>query len=423
MVCRAAFFQATRCGGGIIFRTMLRRTILGTAPAVLLAGTRRPWREVEAMLANGDFKGRLSVDDLPTPALLVDLDALDANIARMAEHCKAKNRALRPHGKTHKCPEIAKRLIAAGAVGACAAKLSEAEAFAKGGVGGLLITTAVIGAHKIERAVRLARSKPDTIFCLDNAQNAADLNAAAKSAGVKLNVAIDLYVGNRTGIKTGAPAVALAQAIAGQSNLRLAGLQAYAGHASHRNGFEARRTLSREAMQPAVEARRAIEAGGIACPMLTGGSTGTYNIDCEIDGITELQPGSFLFMDIDYARIGGADGPVFRDFKHSLTVLTTVVSKPSDSEVVVDGGLKAFSTDKPFPPEARGMDGVVFSWGGDEHGKLNLARASKALNVGDRVEFVVPHCDPTVNLYDRMYGVRGRQVELSWAVAARGMSQ
>jgi D-serine deaminase-like pyridoxal phosphate-dependent protein len=402
---------------------MLRRTLLGSAPAILLAGARRPWREVEAILASGDFKGRLSVDDLPTPALLVDLDALDANIARMAAHCKAKNLALRPHGKTHKCPQIAKRLIAAGAVGACAAKLSEAEAFGKGGVGGLLITTAVIGEHKIERAVRLARLKPDTIFCVDNAQNAADLNAAAKSAGVKLNVAIDLYVGNRTGIKTGEPAAALAQTAAKLGGLRLAGLQAYAGHASHRNGFEARRALSREAMQGAVETRRKIEASGIPCPMLTGGSTGTYNIDCDIDGITELQPGSFVFMDIDYARIGGADGPVFRDFKHSLTVLTTVVSKPSDSEVVVDGGLKAFSTDKPFPPEARGIDGVAFSWGGDEHGKLNLAKASRTLNVGDRVEFVIPHCDPTVNLYDRMYGVRGRQVELSWAVAARGMSQ
>lgn len=396
--------------------TMLRRTILG------LAAT-RPWREVERILEGGTFQGRLSVDDLPTPALLLDLDALDANIARMAAHCKATGRALRPHGKTHKCPEIARRLIRAGAIGACAAKLSEAEVFARNGIGGLLVTTAVIGPRKIERAVSLARLKPDTIFCVDNEANAQDLNAAARVAKLKLNIALDLYVGNRTGIATGQPALTLAQSVTKLDNLRLAGLQAYAGHASHRKGFDERRSLSRTVMQTAVDTRRLLESSGIPCPLLTGGSTGTYNIDSGIDGVTELQPGSFLFMDVDYARIGGADGPVYRDFRHSLTVLTTVVSKPSATEAVVDGGLKAFSTDKPFPPEARDIDGIAFSWGGDEHGKLNLAKASKDLNVGDRVEFVIPHCDPTVNLYDRLYAVRGQQVEAAWPISARGMSQ
>ncbi len=402
---------------------MLRRTLCALAPAVLLPGAVRPWREVERLLESGNFQGRLSVDDLPTPALLIDLDALDANIAKMAAHCQAKGRALRPHGKTHKCPDIARRLIRAGAVGACAAKLSEAEAFARHGIGGLLVTTAIIGPHKIERAIGLARLKPDTIFCVDDPRNAADLNDAARAARLRLNLAIDLYVGNRTGIPAGQPALALAQSISKLPNVRLAGLQAYAGHASHRNGFEARRALSRTVMQTAVDTRRLLETQGIPCPLLTGGSTGTYNIDSDIDGVTELQPGSYLFMDVDYARIGGSDGPVYRDFRHSLTVLTTVVSKPSGKEDVVDGGLKAFSTDKPFPPEARGIDGLVFSWGGDEHGKLNLTGASKPLNLGDRVEFVIPHCDPTVNLYDRLYGVRGRQVELSWKIAARGMSQ
>lgn len=409
--------------GGIIFGIMLRRTLFAFAPSLLLGQTRRPWQEVERMLESGDFLGRLSVDDLPTPALLVHLDALEANIAKMAAHCKAKQRALRPHGKTHKCPEIARRLVAAGAVGACAAKLSEAEVFAQGGVRGLLVTTAVVGRHKIERAVRLAARQPDTIFCVDDARNVADLDSAAREANVRLNLAIDLYVGNRTGIRTGEPALALARTIAKCGNARLAGLQAYAGHASHRNGFEARREMSRTIMQTAVDTKRLIEADGIPCPLVTGGSTGTYNIDSDVDGVNELQPGSFVFMDIDYARIGGPDGPVYRDFQYSLAVLTTVVSKPSATEVVVDGGLKAFSTDKPFRPEARGIEGMEFSWGGDEHGKLNLAKASKTLDLGDRVEFVVPHCDPTVNLYDRIYGVRGKQVETCWPIAARGMSQ
>lgn len=397
--------------------------MFGLAPSVLLAGTRRPWREVDRMLKSGDALGRLSVDDLPTPALLVDLDALDANIAKMVAHCKSKRRALRPHGKTHKCPEIARRLIAAGAVGACAAKLSEAEAFSRGGINGLLVTTAVIGQHKIERAVQLAQLRPDTIFCVDDARNIAELDDAARQAKVRLGLAIDLYVGNRTGIPVGQPAGELAQRISRLKNVRLAGLQAYAGHVAHRTGFEARRELSRKAMESAIGTRRLIEASGVPCPLLTGGSTGTYNIDCDLEGVTELQPGSFLFMDIDYARIGGSDGPVYRDFRHSLTVLTTVVSKPSATEAVVDGGLKAFSTDKPFPPEAKGILGIGFSWGGDEHGKLKLDGASQPVSVGDRVEFVVPHCDPTVNLYDRMYCVRGKQVVAVWPISARGMSQ
>lgn len=393
------------------------------APAILGAAPRRPWAEVERMLTNGDFTGRLSVDDLPTPALLVDLDALDFNISKMVAHCKSTGRALRPHGKTHKCPDIAKRLIASGAVGACAAKLSEAEEFARWGVKGILLTGAVIGQHKIERAIRLARRNPDTIFCVDHAANVRDLDAAAKAAGLRLNLAIDLYVGNRTGIATGAPALELARFISKTGSERLAGLQAYAGHAAHKLGFEARRELSQGIMRTAVETRRQIEADGIPCPWLSGGSTGTYNIDTGVDGVTEIQPGSFLFMDLDYARIGGKDGEVYQDFQFSLSVLTTVVSKPSATEAVVDGGLKAFSTDKPFRPEARGIEGISFSWGGDEHGKLDLTKSSRAVEVGDRIEFLVPHCDPTVNLYDRIYGYRGKQVELAWVIAARGMSQ
>lgn len=393
------------------------------APSLLLANTKRPWAEVEAMLAAGNVQGRLSVEDLPTPVLLVDLDALEANIAKMVAHCRAAKRALRPHGKTHKCPEIAKRLVAAGAVGACAAKLSEAEVFARDGVRGLLVTTAVVGRHKIERAMRLAKLAPDTIFCVDHARNVEDLDEAARAAGIRVNVAIDLNVGNRTGIALGAPAVELAKGIDLKRHLRLAGLQSYAGQASHKQGFAERREMSRGIMQAAAETRRQVEASGIECGLLTGGSTGTYNIDSEVEGVTELQPGSFVFMDIDYARIGGHDGPVYQDFAYSLRVRTTVVSKPSKTEVVVDGGLKAFSTDKPFRPEAQGIEGVAFAWGGDEHGKLDLSKASKSLEVGDAVEFVVPHCDPTVNLYDRIYGVRGQQVEVAWAIAARGMSQ
>ena len=377
-----------------------------------------------------------SLDEVPTPALLVDLDALDANIAKMTSYCRDQKRGLRPHGKTHKCPEIAKRLIRAGAVGTCAAKLSEAEVFAREGVRGILVTTAAIGRLKVARAVALASRQPDTIFSVDDAANVREISEAAaamKGKALTVNVAIDLYIGNRTGIRPGEPALELARVISKLKNVKLVGLQAYAGHASHKQGFEARAQLSRDFMGQAVETRRLLERSGIACPMLTGGSTGTYNIDTKIDGTTEMQPGSFLFMDVDYSRIGGADGnAVYRDFQTSLTAITTVVSTPSGADVVVDGGFKAFSTDKPFPPEAirvwrdgapRPFGGVTFSWGGDEHGKLNMAQATSPLKVGDRVEFVVPHCDPTVNLHDRLYAHRGSRVEAVWPISARGMSQ
>src|SRR6266849_3766615 len=384
------------------------------APPVLRSASKkrgRTYAEVEKILAKGDVKGKLTRDDLPTPALMLDLDAFEFNVAKMTNYCSDHMRALRPHGKTHKCPEIAKALIREGAVGACAAKISEAEVFAANGVGGLLVTTAVIGKQKIERAVRLSSQRHDTIFSVDNAQNVRDLNDAAGAAHIKMNVAVDLFIAGRTGITPGEPALGLAQIIATLPNLKLIGIQAYAGHASHVIGWEERRKVSQTAMARAVDTARLFEKSGIECPLLTGGSTGTYNIDSDIKGITELQPGSFMFMDVDYGRIGGKDGPVYRDFQNSLSVLTTVVSKPSDSLAIVDGGLMAFSTDKPFTPEAKSIAGIGYTWGGDEHGKLDVTKASAAVNVGSRLEFIIPHCDPSVNLYDRIYCLRGDNVE------------
>jgi len=330
-------------------------------PAVLRPSTAkrgRTYAEVEKILAKGDVKGKLTRDDLPTPALILDLDAFEFNVAKMASHCKNYGLALRPHGKSHKCPEIAKALIRAGAVGCCAAKLSEGEVFT-----------------------------------------------------------------GRMGIMPGEPALGLAQLISTMPNLKLSGIQAYAGHAAHVIGWDERRKVSQTAMARAIETSGLFQTHGIECSLLTGGSTGVYDIDSDIKGITELQPGSFIFMDVDYGRIGGKDGPVYQDFRNSLSVLTTVVSKPSDSLAIVDGGYKAFSTDKPFTPEAKGISGIGYSWGGDEHGKLDVAKASAPLNVGTRLEFIIPHCDPSVNLYDRIHCLRGDSVEAVWKIAARGMSQ
>jgi D-serine deaminase-like pyridoxal phosphate-dependent protein len=396
------------------------------APAVLKSSTATRgyrWAEIEEMIERGDVSGKLTKDDLPTPALLLDIDAFEFNVSKMARHLKERKRSFRPHAKTHKCSAIAKALIRAGAVGVCAAKISEAEVFARDGVKGLLITTAVIGRRKIERAVRLADRRSDTIFCVDNEQNIRDLNDAARVARLKLNLAVDLLVAGRTGVQPGEPALRLAKLITSLPNVQLAGIQAYAGQASHAVGFENRRKVSEEAMGPAIETRRLFEGKGIECLLLTGGSTGTYNIDSGIDGVTELQPGSFIFMDLDYNRIGGADGPVYRDFQNSLSVLTTVVSRPTEELAIVDGGLKAFSTDKPFMPAAKNREGIEYSWGGDEHGRLKTRNASAPVNLGDRIEFIIPHCDPSVNLYDRIFCLRGDRVEAVWRISARGMSQ
>ncbi len=363
----------------------------------------------------------MSRDEIPTPALLIDLDALDWNIAKMAAHLAQRGRGFRPHAKTHKCHEIARRLIAAGAAGISVAKLSEAEVFAAAGIRGLLVTTAVIGSDKIRRAVGLCNLAPDTIFCVDAAENVRDFDEAAKAGGVVVPLAIDLYFG-RTGILPGEPAAQLAELIASLPHVRFAGLQAYDPTASHTTPFEARHRRTHETMACAVETARLLEQRGIPCPMVSAGSTGTFNIDADLDGITELQPGSFLFMDMDYGRIGGPDGTAYAEFKRALSVITTVVSTHGLT-AIVDGGYKAFSCDRPFTPEPVDLPGVSYAWAGDEHGRLDLTNSRQEVKLGDRIEFIPPHCDPTVNLYDRYYVLYGDRVEDVWPITARGMSQ
>lgn len=369
---------------------------------------------------SGATKAKLR-GDVPTPALLLDLDAFEDNINKMASHLKARNKAFRPHGKTHKCPEVAKALLRAGAIGCCAARLSEAEVFAEFGIPGLLVTTAVVGRDKIARAVALANKAPDTIFVVDNEQNLRDINDAAGKRNEPIKLAVDLFFG-RTGIAPGQPAVELAQVIDRLPNVTFVGLQSYDGAAAHTTPFDARSARTTTTMGKAVETKAMLERAGIRCPLVTGGSTGTYRFDSENPGITELQPGSFVFMDMEYGMIGGPDGSEYRDFKNSLTVVTTVVSRPAGM-AIVDGGYKAFSTDRPFTPQPVGIDGATYWWAGDEHGRLDVTNASRDLKVGDRVEFIPPHIDPTVNLYDSIYALRGERVEAVWPVAARGKSQ
>ncbi|HEV8584693.1 MAG TPA: DSD1 family PLP-dependent enzyme [Methylomirabilota bacterium] len=363
-------------------------------------------------------------DEIPTPALLLDLDRFERNLERMAKHVRAAGKNLRPHAKTHRCPEIARRQVAAGALGVACAKLGEAEVMVRAGVRGLLITTEVVAPSAIRRLMRLQAEAPDTMVVVDNAENVEALARAADEDHVILEVMIDIDVGNRrTGCQPGDAAVALGRDVARRPTLRLRGLQGYAGHCAHVMGWAQRREASLAAMKPLMDTRARFEAEGLPVEIVAGGSTGTHDIDVELAGLTELQSGSYCVMDIDYRRIGGrGGGESLTSFEMALTVATTVVSVPTRERAMVDGGLKAFSTDKPFPPESVERPGVEYGFAGDEHGRLTVTDPSRAPRLGERIEFFPPHCDPTMNLYDRVWCVRGPAVEAVWDIAARGRS-
>jgi 3-hydroxy-D-aspartate aldolase len=390
---------------------------LALGPSVRLAGAPIGYSgaELERRLANGQS---ITKSDLPTPSLLLDLDAFEANVARMAAHAQKAGIALRPHAKTHKCVEVAKRQIAAGALGVCVATIREAEAMVAGGLRGLLITSEMVGVEKISRLVELTRQRPETMSVVDHPAHARQLSAAAAAAKVTLNLMIDIDPGGRrTGIAPGDPAKALAREISQLPHLALRGIHSYAGPSSHVAGYDARRTHSHQAMAPAIATLAALRQEGLPLEILSGGSTGTYNIDPDLKAMTELQVGSYVFMDVDYRRIGGRSGAVYDDFRPALTVLATVISKNYRESATVDAGFKAFATDRRFGPELKDVTGVEFGWGGDEHGILKLVNPSRAIELGDRLEFIVPHCDPNVNLYDRIIATRGDRVQAIWPIA------
>jgi len=362
-------------------------------------------------------------DEIPTPALLLDLDRFERNLARMAAHVRRTGKHLRPHAKTHRCPEIARRQVAAGALGVACAKLGEAEVMAAAGVRGLLITTEIVAPIALRRLMRLVAAAPETLIVVDNAENVAALGRQAAANGVVVNVLVDVDVGNRrTGVAPGEPALALARAVAGEPALRFRGLQGYAGHCAHVVGWDTRRQASLGALGPLMETRARCERAGLRVDIVAGGSTGTWDIDVELPGLTELQSGSYCVMDLEYRRIGGRSDALLTEFEMALTVVATVVSVPTRDRAMVDAGLKAFSTDKPFPPEPVERPGIEYGFAGDEHGRLTVTDPSRAPRLGERIEFFPPHCDPTINLYDRVYGVRGERVEAVWEIAARGRS-
>lgn len=401
-------------------RFLAQSAALAPAGYIARAGGVEPdKRDEDGRMSYGDLIGQ-PIAELPTPALMIDLDIFEKNLATMAGSLRGRKAKLRPHGKAHKSPEIGRIQIASGAIGLCAAKLGEADVFVNGGITDVLVTAEVVGRRKIEKAIALARRAPDLKLVVDDARNAADLSAAAQAARIRVKVAIDLNVGqNRAGLDTPEAAVALGQVISREKGLELVGVQAYAGMNMHVIGFENRRDASMLALDRALATRYALEKAGFDVKLMSVGGTGTYNIDCDVAGVTEIQPGSYIFMDAHYSSIGGQDSDTFSDFGNALTVLTTVISRPAKGRAITDGGNKALSTDESMPVP-RGLTGVSYRPGGDEYGILTVKNPNRALAVGDKVEFIVGHCDTTVNLHDTFYGVRKGMVEKQWAIAARG---
>lgn len=361
----------------------------------------------------------MALADVDTPALILDLDAFERNLAALARRLAGTGVALRPHSKTHKSPIIALRQIEHGAVGVCCQKVSEAEVLYAGGVRDILIANEIVGAAKLRRLAALARSAKLGV-CVDDARNVDDLESAAAAAGAAITVLVEIDVGaNRCGVAPGPAAVELARRIAAKPHLRFDGLQAYHGSAQHLRSHDDRRRAIAQAVEAARSTRAAIEAAGIACPRITGAGTGTFALEAASGVYTELQCGSYVFMDADYARNLNEAGDASPEFEHSLHVLATVMSRPVRERAVVDAGLKAFSVDSGMPllPD---HPGAALSRASDEHGRIDVAPQVTGLEAGSKVRLVPGHCDPTVNLHDWYVCVRGGVVEALWPVAARG---
>lgn len=359
----------------------------------------------------------MSLAEVDTPALILDLDVFEGNLRRLNESLAGRSVRVRPHAKSHKCPQIALRQIALGAVGVCCQKVSEAEALVEGGVRDVLIANEVVGPRKLMRLAALSRQASIAV-CVDNADNVAALDAAAREFDTTLDVLVEVNVGaNRCGVEPGAPVVELARRIASSANLRFGGLQAYHGSAQHRRKVAERRAAIESAVGRVKLTRDALEAAGIPCPKATGAGTGTYVFEAASAVYDEIQPGSYIFMDADYAKNEWTESGTPR-FDHSLFVWTTVMSRVSSERAIVDAGLKASSVDSGMPRLAGGGP-AEYIRASDEHGVIQL-NGAPGYEVGDKVRLIPGHCDPTVNLYDHFVCIRQGRVEAIWPITARG---
>ncbi|MEX0693273.1 MAG: DSD1 family PLP-dependent enzyme [Rhodospirillales bacterium] len=362
------------------------------------------------------------LQDVDTPALLIDLDAFESNIEAMAKTVRAHGVRLRAHSKTHKCPEIARRQVAAGAIGVCCQKVGEAEAMVRGGIENVMVTNQIWGASKLERLAALAE-KAHISVCVDDAGNVRDLGAAARQAGVSLDVYVEIDVGaGRCGIMAGTPAAGLAEAVAAEEGLNFAGLQAYHGSAQHIRNPNERGAAIGAACDRVRETQAQLQKAGLACDTVTGAGTGSFLFEAASGLYDEMQCGSYIFMDADYAQNQDQQGNPFTDFRHSLYVLVTVMSATRPGYAVVDAGHKALGNDQGMPWVAD-IPGALYERPSDDHGTLVLGQAARGVLLGEKLRLIPGHCDPTVNLYDWYVVVQGGRVVDLWEITARGATR
>lgn len=355
-------------------------------------------------------------EEIDTPALLLDLDLMERNIARMAEAFRSLSAKLRPHAKTHKTPIIGQKQIAAGAIGITCAKLGEAEVMVEGGIRDVLIANQIVGAPKIRRLISLAHHANLTV-AVDDARNVEELSQAAQAAQVSLRVLVEVNVGlNRCGVQPGEPALILARQVASAPGLKFAGLMGYEGHLVFVPSLEERAHRVHTDLQALIETVNLIEAQGLPVEIVSAGGTGTALLTGRLPRITEIQAGSYVFMDGRYKTIEGVD------FDCALTLLTTIVSRPRPDRIIVDAGMKTLTHEFGLP-RFKGQDNLDLLSLSEEHGTVKLHDPSVALRPGEKLEIIPSHGDTTLNIHDYYYGVRNGRVEVVWPIAARGKSR
>jgi 3-hydroxy-D-aspartate aldolase len=379
----------------------------------------------EAQRLHGHLIGQQgSRRSLNTPALVLDLEMLDRNIAEMASFAKAHNVKLRPHSKTHKSADIARRQIAAGALGVCCAKLGEAEALGEAGIQSLHITSPVVTPQAIERLIKLNSEVSDLMVVVDHPTNVEALATAAGKAGKPLAVIVDIDPGiHRTGVATPEGVVELVQQVVKHKSLKYAGVQFYCGRHQHIVDFKERKASIEERTEYLKGILAKLEAAKLKPAIVTGSGTGTHFIDAKLGVFTELQVGSYVFMDHDYnvCDLRGLDRPTF---EQALQIDARVVSANKPGMATVDAGLKAMATEKGPPVILKGaVEGSTTRFSGDEHLAVIAPDGQAAPALAEQVILTPPHCDPTVNLYESYHVVKGDTLVEIWPVTGRGRSR